>query len=258
MSDVTLNRAILTNANLSHANLSRASLVYADLSRARLNNAILSDADLTHATLIEVDLSDASLRGADFQDAICGRTIFVNLNLALAENLASMHHHAPSTINTDTIFKSRSDIPDAFLRGCGMPETRGEIPLEVQPPDCTIVYHEMDEKFARRLGTVLKSQGVRGELAEGSTWEGSIPNAAHKLLLCCSVHTLTSEWLTRLPPDTSQIIPLNLDGVLESDALRGEQVDRLRSNANISFVGWDSEIGKIVAKGALQQLLPLL
>ena len=63
-----LSNANLSNANLSNANLSNADLSCANLSRADLSDANLSGADLSRADLSGVDLSGANLLGADFSD----------------------------------------------------------------------------------------------------------------------------------------------------------------------------------------------
>ena len=33
-----------------------------------------------------------------------------------------MHHNGPSTIGVDTIYRSQGKIPEAFLRGAGLPD----------------------------------------------------------------------------------------------------------------------------------------
>jgi hypothetical protein len=39
------------------------------------------------------------------------------------KRLESIKHHYPSTVGVDTLVRSRGRIPDAFLRGCGVPAT---------------------------------------------------------------------------------------------------------------------------------------
>lgn len=49
-------------------------------------------------------------------------TILGDVNLSVAKGLETVNHIGPSTIGVDTIYKSKGTIPDAFLRGAGVPE----------------------------------------------------------------------------------------------------------------------------------------
>ena len=67
--DADLRSANLSNANLSNANLSNANLSNADLSCANLSRADLSDANLSGADLSRADLSGVDLSGANLLGA---------------------------------------------------------------------------------------------------------------------------------------------------------------------------------------------
>jgi hypothetical protein len=120
----------LGGANLLGANLRGADLRGANLLEANLRGANLSEANLSYAFLVEQDLRGADLRaanlfeadldGANFGLANIGWTIFANVNLSLAKGLDSVEHWGPSTIGVDTLLHSKGDIPEGFLRGCGM------------------------------------------------------------------------------------------------------------------------------------------
>ena len=147
LSGAYLRGARLIDANLSSANLSLADLGEAELFRANLRETDLRDANLSAATLSEVDLGwanliganlrranlsgaylnrtnlwRANLNGADFTGAQIEVTNFADVDLSVAKSLETIRHDGPSTIGIDTIYKSHGKIPEAFLRGCGVPD----------------------------------------------------------------------------------------------------------------------------------------
>jgi hypothetical protein len=78
---------------------------------------------LLGADLLGADLSVANLSGADLGESQCGRTIFADVDLSEVRGLDPIKHLGPSTVGIDTLFRSHGKIPEAFLRGCGAPET---------------------------------------------------------------------------------------------------------------------------------------
>ena len=54
--------------------------------------------------------------------ALVDITNFGNVDLRFAKGLETVKHWGPSTIGIDTTYKSRSRIPEVFLRGCGVPD----------------------------------------------------------------------------------------------------------------------------------------
>jgi hypothetical protein len=123
-----LNGAHLNGAILSGAILGGARLLGADLSRAALNGAVLS-----RATLVLADLSRADLSRADLSGAIVGNTSFDDLDLSGARGLDAVDHRLPSTVGADTLYKSHGQIPEAFLRGCGLSDWEIEATKLFQP-----------------------------------------------------------------------------------------------------------------------------
>ena len=105
------------SADFRGANLSGARLMQADLSGAKFNFADLHDADLREANFHMTDLSEADLSGTTM-----GWTVFADTNLRGAKGLESCKHQGPSSIGIDTFFLSKGEIPEGFLRGCGVPE----------------------------------------------------------------------------------------------------------------------------------------
>jgi len=117
LSGADLRFAYLLRANLGQANLSGADLGFADLGGANLGQANLRQANLPRA-----DLWAANLGGTDFTEAHAWATIFANVDLSAAKGLETVIHEGPSTIGIDAIYKSHGKIPEAFLRGCGVPD----------------------------------------------------------------------------------------------------------------------------------------
>ncbi len=235
LSEATLSRTHLSGARLSGANLSGANLSGANLSGARLSGATLSGATLSRAHLSGADLSEATLIGAK-----CGATVFANVDLSSAISLETIVHLWPSTIGVDTLCQSDGKIPEAFLRGCGVPEDLiTYLPALTGQPfqfySCFISYSHEDKSFARRLHDGLQGRGVRCWLDEHQVLPGDdlyeqVDRGIRlwdKVLLCCSEASLTSWWVEReidrafkkemeLKKDRGvsvlAIIPLDLDG----------------------------------------------
>ncbi|MDO9167645.1 MAG: toll/interleukin-1 receptor domain-containing protein [Methylobacter sp.] len=222
-----LNSADLTVANISAANFNDTELNHADLRGAqldytRLRNADLTEAiiyavlnhtDLTGATLTRADLRTAHLYGAKLSEADLGRiliqsTIFSDLDLRKVIGLETVRHNGPSSIGLDTIYKSRGEIPDMFLRNTGVPEEfiQNMLPLIRTGPSvqmCFISYSSMDEAFARRLHERMRSAGLRvwfapEDMKGGRKLHEQIFEAIQsydKLLVVLSPHSLKSEWV---------------------------------------------------------------
>jgi Pentapeptide repeats (8 copies) len=85
----------------------------------------LRGADLQEANLYGVDLqlanlSGAKLTGAKFIGPKMGGTILGNVDLSTVHALETVEHQGPSIISTDTLYRSRGQIPEVFLRGTGL------------------------------------------------------------------------------------------------------------------------------------------
>ena len=114
---VTTTTLPVSGANLTSADLNGAIFVGANLGRA-----ILAKADLSGAFLHFANLDSANLSGTNFSRALVARTTFANNDLSTVEGLETVKHIGPSTIGVDTLFRSEGKIPEAFLRGAGIPE----------------------------------------------------------------------------------------------------------------------------------------
>src|SRR6266568_5056922 len=86
-----------------------------------LANFKLAGANLSEANLINAHLSRCDLTQANFSNAIMGRTVLVKVDLRTVKGLETVQHQDSSGIDTATIYQSEGDIPEAFLRGAGVP-----------------------------------------------------------------------------------------------------------------------------------------
>jgi len=200
---VILIGANLRDAHFNSANLSRADLFAADLSGAELFGAILSKAGLWRS-----NLSETILQNADFTGARINRAIFTGTDLSQAKGLDSVKHSGPSYISIDTLYKSKGQIPESFLRGCGVPDTfitfaRSLINAAIDFYSCFISYSSKNQAFAERLHADLQTKGVRcwfapEEIKIGDKFRQRIDEAIRvhdKLLLILSEDSMASAWV---------------------------------------------------------------
>jgi hypothetical protein len=210
-----LTGANLFKADLREAQLLRAGLSGSDLRKANLRGADLLEANLTGAHLTESDLGGANLSGAildraDLTDSNMAYTMVVDLNLSVAKGLETVKHVYPSTVGIDTIYRSKGNIPKAFLRGAGVPEnfialmkSLAGTPTAFEYYSCFISYSSEDEKFAQRLYADLQRKGVRcwfapEDLKIGDRFRERIDEAVRlydKLLLVLSETSIESLWV---------------------------------------------------------------
>ncbi len=238
LSAAILSGAILVGANLSWAQLGKADLSFANLTRALLGRADLMAADLrgavlTGANLGVADLRGAILSGADFDKAIIEQTVFGDVDLSEAKGLETVIHFGPATISIDTIYKSKGNIPEAFLRGTGVPENfitymRSLTGKAFDYYSCFISYSSKDADFATRLHADLQSHGLRvwfapDDMKIGDRLHETIDAAVRlydKLMVVLSINSIESAWVERevktalakeKPGKAPVLFPLRLD-----------------------------------------------
>jgi hypothetical protein len=291
----TLRKAYLSNANLSGADLSGADFSGADLSGADmhradlggadlggadlegadLNEANLSGADLRTAYLFRASLKAASLSGADLSECAVGWAVFGATDLSAVKGLDSLGHEGPSTIGIDTLYASKGQIPDVFLRGCGVPEefityARSLVGKAIEFYSCFISYIHEDKSFARLLHDHLQARGIRCWLDEHQMLPGhdiyeEVDRGIRlwdKVLLCASKSSLTSWWVVaeiekafekerRLMKERGgavlALIPLNLDGYLFSGWKSGKAT-LVKKRLAADFTGWKRSHKKFEAQ----------
>jgi hypothetical protein len=210
LSGANLSMADLSGANLSMANLGRADLSGANFSRANLSSADFSRADLSRAKLILADLSLVNLSGADLNEAQVGLTTFGDVDLSQVKNLKTVQHRGPSSIGIDTFYRSDGKIPDAFLRGCGVPETfityaRSLVGQAIEFYSCFISYSHQDQAMAERLHADLQVRGLRvwfapEDLKIGDRFQERIEESIRlydKVMIVLSDASVQSRWVER-------------------------------------------------------------
>lgn len=176
--------------------------------RAYLNGAKLYEVNFYGADLVLADLSETNLSGADFNQATVWSTRFVDVDLSLVKGLDAVNHQVPSTIGIDTIYRSKGQIPEIFLRGAGVPDTfitytRSLVGQRIDYYTCFISYSTKNQDFAERLHTDLQSKNVRcwfapHDMRTGDKIRERIDDTIRlydKLLLILSENALTSSWV---------------------------------------------------------------
>jgi uncharacterized protein YjbI with pentapeptide repeats len=197
------NQTDLSNADLSYVNFRHVILNNTDLRYANLSNA-----DLSGSVIYGVNLNNANLSAADLTNCALGGTTFGDVDLSETKGLESVRHIYPSTIGIDTIYKSRGEIPEVFLRGCGVPDEfitymRSLTVQPIQFYSCFISYSNKDEEFARRLYSRMRDEHLRvwfapEDIKGGQKLHEQIERAIQvhdRLLLILSEHSMQSDWV---------------------------------------------------------------
>lgn len=274
LSGINFSNANLGNANLRGANLSRANLSQANLSRANLfdtnlSNANLDNTNLKGAKLLFTLLSGAIIKNVDFADTslestVIGWNIFSDVDLGVVEGLNLVEHEAPSTIGIDTIYKSKGNIPEVFLRRAGIPETfitfsKSLVTKAIDYYSCFISFTEADDIFSERLYNDLQAAGVRcwrwkEDAKWGRTLMRSIDEAIRvydKLVIICSEASLNSpavireieralqkeDDLARRSEDSEVLFPIMLDDYIFNGWNHHRKADVLAKNVG-DFRQW--------------------
>ncbi len=223
-----LSKAILSHSNLTHAFLVDADLYQADLIRATIWDAIcervrmdavnlygadlrncdFDDARLVGAILTKAVLSNLSLRGVNLTGTTFGDTV-IDCTLSDTVGLNETNHILPSTADINKcILKFKDDLPEKFLRGCGLREEeiayfRSHLGKPIRFFDCFISYSSVDEEFATRLHNDFQDKGIRcwkwnEDARTGKSMWGEIDHAIRrfdKLVLIASESSLKSPYV---------------------------------------------------------------
>ena len=271
---VNLRGANLTQVKFIGADLRDADLSRADLFMANLSGADLSGAKLFKASLAWAELTETRITNADFTQATMESTILGNVDLSSVIGLDTIRHLGRSIIDINTVYRSKGNIPEIFLRGAGIPDsfivfardlTKAEHPIEFY--SCFISYSHADKSFARRLHDGLQGRGIRcwldeHELLPGQKIFTEVDRGIRlwdKVLLCCSEDSLKSWWVDKeittafeaeqylwkeRGEEVLKIIPLNLDGYLFSDEWKSGLRADIRARLAADFTGWETDNSK--------------
>jgi uncharacterized protein YjbI with pentapeptide repeats len=120
LSGADLREASFAEANLIGANLSKANLGKTNLSGANLFRANLSDANLSGANLSRAVLLGADLRGANLSTASLGGADLVQANLSGANLSGANLRWMKLNANLSGANLERADLIDADLRGANL------------------------------------------------------------------------------------------------------------------------------------------
>jgi hypothetical protein len=203
-------KARFYSADLGNADLTLANLKEAEFFRAIIYRTNLTGANLRQANLTLSEFNVANLTDADLYEAVINLTTFSETDLRRVKGLEPVKHQGPSTIGIDTLHKSKGEISEQFLRGCGVPEifitfARSLVNNPVEFYSCFISYSHQGKSFARRLHDQLQARGIRCWLDEyqvlpGDDIYGQIDRGVKlwdKVLLCASKHSLESWWIRK-------------------------------------------------------------
>jgi hypothetical protein len=173
-----------------------------------LLKANFAGADLFGANLSKANFVGGIFVGTNFNKAVANITVFVAVDLSSAIGLDSIRHKGPSSLGIDTIYQSKGNISEVFLRGCGLPDDFiTYIPSltgkGIEYYSCFISYSHRDDDFAKRLHNDLQAKGVRcwfapHDMKIGDKIRPTIDESIRlhdKLLLILSEHSVQSDWV---------------------------------------------------------------
>jgi uncharacterized protein YjbI with pentapeptide repeats len=237
LEEATLRRVRARLANLEHSNLLNAFFEFADFSGVNFDSANLQGADFRQTNLVSANFRNAHLWGANFTDAhlddsvfseaSIGGTIFGRNDLSGVQGLEFIEHRGPSIIGIETLALSRGQIPEVFLRGCGLSnweiesaklhqsslgneeitdityrihDLRAHQAIQINP--LFISYSHLDSPFVEKIDWYLKERGVRFwrdiHHATAGRLETQIDRAIRlnpTVLLILSAHSVASDWV---------------------------------------------------------------
>jgi hypothetical protein len=139
-----------------------------------------------------------------------GGTSLGDIDFSQVQGLHTIRHLGPSTLGINTLYRSQGQIPDAFLRGSGVPEEfityiKSLVGRPFEYHSCFISYASRDDALAQRLYADLQNKGVRcwfapEDLKIGDEFRSRIDESIlvyDRLLLILSEHSVQSRWVQK-------------------------------------------------------------
>ncbi len=226
-SGANLSKANLREADLTIVDFNKADLSGVDLSLTNLDNANFEDANLYSANLIRANLARVNFRNSKWENVQLGDTVFAINDMSDVFGLEKAEHLAPSSIGIDTIQMSKGNIPNIFLRGCGLSDweiesaklynprlsndeideilykihdLRASQALQISP--LFISYSHTNTNFVDKIEAHLNATGIRfwrdvHDMKSGRL-ETQIDRAIRQnptVLLVLSENSLSSDWV---------------------------------------------------------------
>ncbi len=229
-----LGRAFLNKADLSGADFSEANLSHANLSHVMCHETNFSSAKLMNTKLTRAYFSHGDFSDTDLSESLMEWTTFANADLSTVRGLETIVHCGPSTVGTDTLYRSKGKIPDIFLRRTGMPDnlislTESLADYPKRFCSCFITYAPEDEIFAEKLKADFHNNGIgcwmeckeenRGKRIQTSKF--GVPNTV--LLLIISKNSAKNKWMEKevesafdheLRRQNILLLPISLDSAI--------------------------------------------
>ncbi|MDQ3816342.1 MAG: toll/interleukin-1 receptor domain-containing protein [Acidobacteriota bacterium] len=203
-----LSNAILINTSIAEAYLENANLSGSEMHYTNFSDSSLSGVNLSGASLFQVMFINADLSDVNFTSADIAGVIFTNNDLSSAMGLETVIHSGPSSIGIDTIYRSKGNIPESFLREAGVPDDLityfpSLLGRGIEFYSCFISYSHQDEGFAKRLHLRLRDAHIRvwfapEDIRGGQKLHEQIDRAIQiydRLLIVLSESSLRSEWV---------------------------------------------------------------
>ncbi len=159
---------------------------------------------------MRANLRVTDLSGADVTGALLAYSFFANTDLSGTKGLEHCKHFGPSTIGIDTFYRSQGEIPESFLRGCGVPEVfinyaRSLVGQPIEFYSCFISYSSHDQAFAERLHADMRAKELRcwfapEDLKIGDRFHERIEESIRvfdKVMIVLSEASVESRWVER-------------------------------------------------------------
>ena len=260
-------------ADLEGADLRGVKLNWVDLRGAFLSRVDFADSDLTGVDLLEAHAVGANFEGADlvaanltrtnlsyanFDQVKIGHTLFTDIDLSYVKNLKYVEHIFPSTVGIDTLLKSKGDIPESFLRGCGIPQNLIDIikSLDIKKvinDFCFISHSAKDSEFVDLLFQDLQGLEIGTWYAPRHMKTGDwnldsiirAINECDKFLVVISENSIGSNWVDTevklsidryMQQSKPAIIPIRIDNAHKCDSRAWIQF--MRSHHIRDFTDW--------------------